>query len=311
MHKSVLFILLALSASLLSCGEGIVEVTNASFQPQIVVEGFLIAGQNVDNIHLTKNFRLDADLRRTDLVISNAQAAIIDESTGKSYPLTFQDSPFPPGHPDRNRLNQAHYGYTGNDLVVEHGKTYALEVRAVIEGKTLHTRAKTTVPQAGFRIAGINYDSLRYRQQGANGEVLHFQLSLERSPGTDFYVAALRPQNASTENFIYDNPYSDKTPAEVADDFGDLTNSILWIQNTPVAAGLSLFDLFWWEIWFYSEYEVIVYAADRNYADFMMTYQDVQEEDGNFHAAKFHLEGDGIGVFGAVVADTVRIKVLK
>lgn len=300
-----------LSAAMLSCGKGVVEVTNESFQPQIVVEGFLIAGKNVDNIHITKNFRLDANLRNTDLVVSDAQVTIIDESTGKSYPLAFQDSPFPPGDPNRNRLNQAHYRYTGNDLIVEYGKTYALEVRAVVEGKSLQTRARTTVPQQGFRISGLNHDSLQYRQRDTAGEVMHFQLALERSPGIDFYVAALRPKTASTENFIYDNPYTEETPEGVEDNFGDYTNSVLWIQDTPIVSGQSLFDIFWWELWFYSEYEVVAYAADKNYTDFMITYQDVQEEDGNFHEAKFHLEGDGIGVFGAVVADTVRIKVLR
>ena len=311
MRKSALLIVVWLSVAIFSCGKGVVEVTNASFQPQIVVEGYLIAGRNVDNIHLTKNFRLDANLRNTDLVIADAQAAIIDESAGRRYPLVFQDSAYPPGDPRRNRLNQAHYRYNGNDLVVAHGKTYALEVQAVVEGKSLYTRARTTVPNAGFRIARLNYDSLQYRQRDGAGEVAHFQLTLERSPGIDFYVAALRPKTATTKNFIYDNPYSEEDTASVVDNFGDFTNSVLWIQDTPLTEGQSLFDIFWWELWFYSEYEVVAYATDNNYKDFMLTYQGVQEEDGNFHEAKFHLEGDGIGVFGAVVADTVQIKVLK
>ncbi|MGH7492514.1 MAG: DUF4249 family protein [bacterium] len=297
--------------SIFSCGKGSVEVTNASYQPQIVVEGYLIAGRNVDNIHITQNFRLDANLRNTILVIDHAEVTITDENTGQSYPLTFQDSPFPPSDPKYNRLNQAHYRYTGNDLIVGYGKSYTLDVRAVVEGKPLHTRARTTVPNAGFRIAAVNHDSLQYRQQGFNGEVLQFQLTLERSSGSDFYVAALRPKTASTENFIYDNPYSEEDPESVEENFGDFTNSVLWIQDTPLTAGQSLFDIFWWELWFYSEYELVAYAADKNYRDFLQTYQDVQEEDGNFHEAKFHLEGDGIGVFGAVVADTVRVKVLK
>jgi hypothetical protein len=276
-----------------------------------VVEGFLIAGRNVDNMHITKNFRLDANLKNANLVIDDAQVVITDESTGRTYPLTFQDSPFPPSDPKYDRLNQAHYRYTGNDLIIAYGQSYTLEVHAVVEGKSLHTRARTTVPNAGFRIAAVNHDSLRYRQRDDNGEVLHFQLTLERSPGTDFYIAAWRPKSASTENFIYDNPYSEEDPNSVEENFDDFTESGQWIQDTPLTAGQSLLDIFWWDLWFYSEYNVVAYATDKNYRDFWQTYRDVQEIDGNFHEAKFHLEGDGIGVFGAVVADTVRIKVLK
>jgi hypothetical protein len=49
--------------------------------------------------------------------------------------------------------------------------------------------------------------------------------------------------------------------------------------------------------------------VDKNYREFLQTYNDVQEEDGNFHEAKFNIEGDGIGVFGSVVTDTVYIEI--
>ncbi len=32
--------------------------------------------------------------------------------------------------------------------------------------------------------------------------------------------------------------------------------------------------------------------------------------DGNFHEAKFNIDGDGIGVFGSVIADTVYVDVV-
>jgi hypothetical protein len=55
----------------------------------------------------------------------------------------------------------------------------------------------------------------------------------------------------------------------------------------------------------------VVYAFDKNYKDFLITHDQVQEIDGNFHEPEFHFEGDGIGVFGSAIADTVQITVLR
>ncbi len=84
-----------------------------------------------------------------------------------------------------------------------------------------------------------------------------------------------------------------------------------WIQNTPEYIGESTIRLLWFDLFFYSEYEVIVYAADDNYREFLQTYNRVQEFDGNFHEPSFNFEGDGIGVFGSVVPDTVYVKVIR
>jgi hypothetical protein len=67
----------------------------------------------------------------------------------------------------------------------------------------------------------------------------------------------------------------------------------------------------WQDFRFYDDYEIIMYAADKNYKDFFITYQNVVELDGNFHEPKFNIEGDGIGVFGSIIADTVSCRVIR
>jgi len=67
----------------------------------------------------------------------------------------------------------------------------------------------------------------------------------------------------------------------------------------------------WQDFRFYDDYEIIMYAADKNYKDFHITYRNVMELDGNFHEPKFNIEGDGIGVFGSIIADTVRCRVIQ
>lgn len=294
-----------------ACGKGIVEVTNESYEPRLVIEGLLIAGAQVDHIRVSRNFRLNADLSQTDVTLSDAEVKILDVNAGKTYLLAFYETPVDPESPKFERLNRAYYRYTNNDWRIEAGKTYTLEVRATVEGKALFARSTTTVPLTGFKVAQINYDSLKYRQHDANGEVMSFQLTIDRSPGTSFYVAVIRPQLATIDNFIYDNSYVDLKPEDVIEDIDDFNNKVEWIQDTPMVAGQSRVEIFWWDLWFYSAYNVAVYAADKNYREFLQTYDSVQEEDGNFHAAKFNFEGDGIGYFGSAVMDRVQIKVLR
>jgi len=296
---------------LTACGKGIVEVTNESFEPRLVIEGLLIADEKVDYIRVSRNFRLNADLSGMDLVINNAEVKILDAGAGKTYSLTFFEMPISPNAPKYERINRAYYRYANDDWRIAASKTYTLEVRATVEGKALFARSTTTVPQTGFKVAQVNYDSLKYRQRDAQGEVMSFQLTIDRSPGTNFYVAVIRPQLATMDNFIYDNSYVDLKPEDVAEDLDDFNNKVEWIQDTPLVAGQSRLDIFWWDLWFYSAYNVAVYAADKNYRKFLQTYDSVQEEDGNFHAAKFNFEGDGIGYFGSAVVDTVQIKVLR
>ena len=300
--------ILMLTVFLLACGKGVVEVTNESYEPRLVIEGVLLAGQKVDKIRVSRNFRLGANLATSDMVISDAQVTILDVSAGRTYALTFHESPEPSNTP---RIDRAYYRYEGEDWLIEHGKSYTLDVRATVEGKVLHARATTIVPQAGFRIVALNHDSLRYRQRDGNGEVMSFELIIDRSPGTNYYVSVIRPVAANLDNFIYGNAYVDLDPEDVAEDFDDFTHSIEWVQDTPLTAGQSIINTFWWDFWFYSEYEIVTYASDKNYKEFMQTYGDVQEEDGNFHEAKFNFEGEAIGYFGSAVMASARVRVIK
>ena len=291
-----------LLGTILSCGEGKVVISNESYEPRIVIEGYLFPGQPVKQIHISRNFPLDASLRSDRLtLVESAEVKIIDESDGREYPLTL--------HPE-SRFSGVRFDYAGDDWLVDYGKTYTIDVRAAIDGRDLHAHSTTTVPQRGFEIASVNYERLSYRPHDENGDLITFEITIERSPGTTFYVRTVRPLQPSSKNFIYDNPFDSYEPEEVEKDINDFNYFWDWIQNTPSTAGQSTLNIFWFNLWFYDTHEVIVYAADQNFIDFLRTYDDVQEEDGNFHEPAFNIEGDGIGVFGAAIADTVRIRVV-
>ena len=105
--------------------------------------------------------------------------------------------------------------------------------------------------------------------------------------------------------------FTDLTPKEVGEDIQDYNFDYGWIQNTPAEPGQSTIQTFWFILWFYSRYEIVVYAVDENYQHFLQTYDEVQEADGNFHEPEFAIEGDGIGVFGAMVPDTMYVEVVR
>ena len=294
-----LFSSVALAFSL-SCGDGVVDVTNESYEPRIVVSGLLVAGHPVEDIHVSRNFRLDENLRETPIFLNEADVLLIDEDASVDYPLTLVDSP---SFEDRG------FAWLGEaPLVIRAGGTYSLEVRATVEGEELFAKATTTVPVAGFEIVDLEPQRTEYRARDEDGEVIVPEVTIERSPGTTFYVLTAVPLDMSVDSFIYDNPFSDEDPGDI--DLFDFNYEFEWIQNTPTVAGQSKMGLFWWDVWFYGRHEIVIYAVDVNWARFLQTFDEVQELDGNFHAPSFRFEGDGIGYFGSAIADTTHIEIL-
>jgi len=288
------------------CGEGLVEVTNESYEKKIVIEGYLIPHNPVEKIYISSNFRINKNLNSGTLIPepSYTKVTIIEHRSGNRFPLSFH-------YADDNLFENYYWHYTGNDLAIEYGETYSIEVEARINGETLYASAETTVPEKGLKVNTVNEQVMAYREEDDNGGVKDFQLTFDRSPGTDFYVVTVSAFDAQLDNFIFDNPFADMDRDDVEDDLDDFKFELFWIQDTPVYSGSSQVDIYWFNLWFYSEYEVIVFAADHNYKEFLMTYNDVQEQDGNFHEPIFNIEGDGIGVFGSVIADTTIIEVKR
>ena len=304
LKKIILIIIGSISFSMFSCGEGVVEVTNESYEPKIAIEGYLIADQKVDKIRISRNFPIDANLTRMSLLpdVNQTDVTITDLSTNSLYNLTFHVAP-------DDRLENYYWQNNSPGLTITPGKSYRLDVTANVDGQQLQASSTTTVPDSGFSIAQTNYNQLPFREKDQNGNLKEFEVTINRSAETTFYLATLHALNASKNNFIYDHPFFNEEPEDL--DVEDYDYVYGWIQDTPTTPGQSSFTVFWVNLWFYDIYEVVVYATDDNYKEFVQTYNDVQEPDGNFHEAKFNIEGDGIGVFGSMIADTVNIEVLR
>jgi len=298
------FLALLVIITTYSCGEGIVEVTSEGYEPKIAIEGYLIANQMVDKIRISRNFPVDANLRRTNLIPDVYQTIVTmtDITENKTYYLTFHKAP------DHN-FDNYYWQLNNPNFKIKAGRSYRLNVSANVDGKSLRASSVTTVPDSGFGIDHLNVDQLIFREEDQYGNPKHFEVTFNRSPGISFYLASVRALNPGTNNFIYDNPYFDEDSDEL--DIAGYSYQYSWLQDLPITPGQSTFKIFWYDLWFYNSYELIVYATDDNYREFVQTYNDVQEDDGNFHEAKFNIEGDGIGVFGSMIADTAYIEVLR
>lgn len=91
-------------------------------------------------------------------------------------------------------------------------------------------------------------------------------------------------------NVIFNQDASQETGFQA--DWGNKTGSVRWMR----VFSPQLIGNFW-------------ATGSRFSSDF--TFDEVQEDDGNFHEPLFDIEGDGIGVFGSVVADSIKVEVLQ
>ncbi len=279
------------------CGGGTVEI-DQTFEPKIVIQGYLFPQQRAQ-IKIMRNFPLGTAVDENDIIVNDARATIVDES-GTVHNLTFN-------------VQTQSYEQLGPGLTIDYGKTYTLEVSATIDGDSLSTKSTTTVPLRGFEILESKsvLDSMLYREKDENNEVKRFDVTFNRSPDIDFYAMSITALDADTSTFVYDNPYGDLNVDDVIEDFDDFRYAFNWIQDTPLEAGESNMEVFWFFTWFYGQYQAIIYAGDKNFKDFLVTHDQVKEIDGNYHEPAFHFEGDGIGVFGSAIADTVNFWILR
>lgn len=282
-----------------SCGEGHIDVTDTAYNPKIVMDAYIYGGQKVKDIRITRNFPLNKNIDISQIIISDASVQITDISANKTYPLSY------------NPQNMM-YDYTGDDLIIEYGKSYRINVAAKIEGKELSCSSVTTVPNRGLSSPLHDLGEMGYRELDANGKVKKVNLNILSSDNAAATILSITAMDASLNNYIYDNAYSSETDTQkIKDNWDDLRQSYGWQQG--IAPGTPNFnmDVEWYSIYFYGKYRVVIYAADRNFFHYFLSAKSVMEQDGNFHEPKMYIDGEGIGVFGSAVKDTVYFTIKR
>jgi Domain of unknown function (DUF4249) len=292
LKKYYYLIIIPIIIYLSGCGEGRVDITDSSYSPKIVINAYIFGGQKVQDIKITRNIPLTQNIDTAKIILPDASVKIIDNSNGKEYILTFNP-------------NKYSYEYNGNDLIITYGKSYK------IDGTEFHASSTTTVPASGLKADQHDLGTVQYRETDSNGNIKKINISFkpsENSSATIFSIVAL---DASTGSFIYNNYYYSETDTQKIEHALDRYKQN-YAYQIGIAPGTQDFtvSLDWYDIWFYGHYRVIIYAADKNFYDYVITAQNVMELDGNFHEPVMHIDGDGIGVFGSAVSDTVYFTVI-
>lgn len=297
-YRKYLLIIIT-TAFLFSCGESTVELEQ-TYEPKIVVNAIIYPGQKVANISITRNVRLNTQPNPLTLFLNNASVSITDLLSGKVYNLTYNPTKFS-------------YEYKGNDWLIDYDKSYQLFISTVIDGKALKASSVTKTPKKGFSIIDSETISgdIFYQERDKDNNVKEIPLKINLSQGTNFYPISLIALDASDTTFIYNNSYVEVKREDVKKDLDRYKYIQRQIQNINPSASQFEFDINWISVWFYSRYRMVVYAADENFRLYNLTYRNVQEFDGNFHEPKINFQGDAIGVFGSMIADTVYFKVKK
>jgi hypothetical protein len=295
-----IYYLLISAASLIclsACGEGHVDITDAPYSPMIVINAYIFGGQKVQDIKITRNIPLTQNIDTAKIILADAIVKIIDLGGNKEFPLTYNPLKFS-------------FEYEGNDLIIEYGKSYKIDVLAKIDGKVLHASSNTTVPLSGLKADNHDLGDIVYRETEINGTVKKIKIAFkpsEESIATNLSIVAM---DATTGSFIYNNFYYTETDTQKIEHalYRYKQNYAFQIGIAPGIQDFSI-EVDWFTIWFYGRYRVIIYAADKNFYDYFITAQNVMELDGNFHEPKMHIDGDGVGVFGSAVTDTVYFTV--
>ncbi len=270
------------------CGNPKVNLTSAPYDPKIAVEGYLYPGHTVSQISLMRNYPIGDSVNTGALQLTpsgNAVSATINGAALLFDPQT-----------------QTYYN---NQITVDYDKSYKLEVYATIDGTPLHTTSTTTTPQKGFAVLENNLGDFSYGDS--------ITINYYPSPSTGFYAFSIVPDTANPGNFNYNIDLRDKPDSsKVVQNLNQYKFRYGTVNNVNSYAGTAYsFTIGSRDTWFYSTYTVVAYACDLNFKEFLLTAPNVQEVDGNFHEPIETFQGDGIGVFGSAIADTVRFAIVK
>jgi len=283
-----------------SCGKTSVSIDERTYEPKIVIIGYLYPNQPITAIRISRNFPIGSVIDKADIALRDADVRLTDLADDRTFQLVY--------NPD-----SSYFEYRGTVLKIGYGKSYRLDVAASIENTYLEASSVTTVPEKGLVINPDEsiYGAMPYRLQNEAGEIISPRIVFEQSPDASFYLLSINAMDASLETFIYDNPFG--FDIQDALDGGATINDFKyrarWTRPENKSGEYSIIEINWFLIWFYGRHRLLLYAGDQNFFHFYNTHRSVQEIDGNLHEPLFDIDGEGIGVFGSAVTDTVYLNI--
>ena len=278
MKNYTLYILLFL-VLFISCDD---ENLNDIAANQFVVEGFIYAGEPIDDIRIKTTFPL-AEEEDISVPINDAVVALI--KAGQRYNLVASGS-------------EGFYHYPGDDVSVETGDEFQLEV--VHNGITANATTTVPTPTTGLE---LNIDSLKVP-------------TLPFSQGRDAIVMAITTfMQGSRIDAIWDNPDGDLY-FMIVESVGDLIDPIFPQQVLDALEGFrfvseptdgtSLF-LLGGSLVSFGQYEVRVYHINEEYA---ALYENRTQDSRDLNEPPSNVV-NALGVFSAFNSQSAFFEVVR
>ena len=247
----------------------------------IVVEAFLFAGEPIDDIHLSSVLAIDSD-DTLATPINDADVHLIKE--GVSYTL------IPSG-------TAGFYHYAGDDLKVETGDVFQLEVN---HGSTQIT-AETTVPASPTGVAmplsrivvptvGDDFRAVRELFQVLSQDNT-LSVTWDNPEEESYFVALEAPPDDNPDYLL---------PEFVRDRFGGFR-----IVTEPTTA--NFFDIPIFSLEVIGTYETTVYRINQEYVDL---YENREQDSRDLNEPPTNIEG-GLGVFSAFNGESITFQIIR
>ena len=293
--KDLLLILIFLL--FLNCGEGTVEIDKSTYRPKIVVNGLLYTGEVIRHIKIMRNYPLNTTIITDEKYLSDAFVTISNEY-GTTDTLSYS-----PEH-DYYSVNQS--------IEIMGGEKYTLNVSAEVDGHELSTSSSTIAPHLGFSINNelSTTGDIPYREYYIGNVLVNPTITFNRTVGAEFYGLSAVALDANDSTFIEDNIFGVDSDS-LEDKIHYLKYISYWSSPDNREDGTSKIELPWYLIYFYSPYRLILYAGDLNFYHFFISHQSVMNMDGNLREPLFYFDGDGIGLFGSAVRDSIYFNVIR
>lgn len=271
-------------------------------ESQVVVEAYLIAGETLPPVRLTRTAGIDQRYNYDSLAVRDAEVAVValdaDGDPQARYPYRAQ------------RDTAGVYIPLGNDRA-EPLATYRLEARLTSTGQEI--TATTTVPDT-FSVVNANAQAVVYR----GAEQLALTLTRSRYPGRDqsFYLFSTESLDPRRENltplireFVRDD--EDFEPEQLRITSSPVLNEESYDEN---ADGTLTIRLPWLAVAFYGPNRTTAQAIDDNLYDFVRT-QGAQQGGGGFTPGTIpnvleYIDG-GTGVFGSLARQSYEVTIQR
>ncbi len=239
-----------------------------------VVQAFLFAGEPVTEVTVTGVLPIDADSTAVAAPIADARIAIFRE--GERHELAPSE-----GEPGR-------YHYPGDDLLVEVGDVFALEVSH--GGRTATAETVVPVPPHGLSLSATVMAPPQFGVPGGG-----FQ------PGADDALVARWENSASALHYlVVDNLEADPAPFAESPFEGGFARRFVQRPTAGDSALVSARSLSG-----FGRHRVKLYRVNQEYADL---YEGLNQDSRDLNEPPSNVRG-ALGVFSAFSADSAFFEV--